>query len=248
VQQLYNLIQKHQVKNVADLIGVRDELDTALFEVQNVDDKIKLLGEEIAFAKAQSQKIASQLSKKRKEVIPSLTASLEKILVALGMPNARLQIQLEPTEILGIRGWDDLQFLFSANKGMAPKPLKKGASGGELSRVMLAVKAVLSRHKKLPTLIFDEIDTGVSGDIALKMGGILKEMGNTMQLLSITHLPQIAGQGSAHFKVFKTDSEGTTATQIVALAEADRILEIAEMLGGSQGSQTALEHAKNLLN
>ena len=248
VQQLYNLMQKHQVQQVADLIVVRDELDAALFEVQNVDDKIEMLDKEIAFAKAQSQKTATQLSEKRQAVIPSLVASLEKILVSLGMPNALLQIHLEPTETLGIRGCDVLQFLFSANKGMAPKPLKKGASGGELSRVMLAIKAVLSRHKKLPTLIFDEIDTGVSGDIALKMGSILKEMGNTMQLLSITHLPQIAGQGSVHFKVFKTDNESKTATQIVSLSEADRIVEIAEMLGGSQGSQTALEHAKNLLN
>jgi len=248
VQHLYNLMQKHQVQNVSNLIEVREELDAALFEVQNVDDKMLMLEDEIAFAKAESDKIATQLSGKRLDAIPSLVASLEKILVSLGMPNARLKIQLERSETLGIRGCDDLQFLFSANQGMAPKPLKKGASGGELSRVMLAVKAVLSRHKQLPTLIFDEIDTGVSGDVALKMGSILKEMGNTMQLLSITHLPQIAGQGSTHFKVFKTDNEGKTSTEIVALTTADRIIEIAEMLGGSEESKTALEHAKNLLN
>ena len=131
---------------------------------------------------------------------------------------------------------------------MEPKSLKKGASGGELSRVMLAVKAVLSRHKKLPTLIFDEIDTGVSGDIALKMGSILKGMGSAMQLFSITHLPQIAGQGASHLKVFKTDNEARTTTQIAVLSKEERIVEIAGMLGGAQGSATALEHAKNLLN
>lgn len=248
VQQLYNLMQKHQVQEVAGLIQVRNELDEALFEVQNVDGKIAVLEKEIAFAKATSEKIATQLSKRRMATIPSLIASLEKILVSLGMANARLKIVMEKTDFLSVRGLDALQFLFSANKGMEPKSLKKGASGGELSRVMLAVKAVLSRHKKLPTLIFDEIDTGVSGDIALKMGSILKEMGSTMQLLSITHLPQIAGQGTSHFKVFKTDNEAKTATQILDLSQEDRIIEIAEMLGGAQGSKTALDHAKNLLN
>ena len=248
VQQLYSLMQKHQVQDVAGLITIRDELDTVLYEVQNVDGKIVALEKEIAFAKAESTKTALALSKKRKAAIPSLVASLERILVSLGMPNALLVITLEQEETLNIRGGDVLQFLFSANKGMEPKSLKKGASGGELSRVMLAVKAVLSRHKKLPTLIFDEIDTGVSGDIALKMGSILKGMGSEMQLFSITHLPQIAGQGASHLKVFKTDNEARTTTQITVLSKEERIVEIAGMLGGAQGSATALEHAKNLLN
>lgn len=248
VQQLYNLMQKHHVQDVAGLITIREELDSALFEVQNVDGKIAALEQEIAVAKEASEKTALALSQKRKTAIPGLVASLEKIIRSLGMPNARLEIALKQSETMTMRGYDELQFLFSANKGMEPKSLKKGASGGELSRVMLAVKAVLSRHKKLPTLIFDEIDTGVSGEIALKMGAILKEMGNTMQLLSITHLPQIAGQGTSHFKVFKTDNEEKTTTQIVTLSHDDRIVEIAEMLGGTQGSITALDHAKNLLN
>lgn len=248
VQQLYNLMQKHHVQDVTALIAIREELDSALLEVQNVDEKIAALEKEITLAKASSKKTALALSKKRKTAIPSLVASLEKMLFSLGMPNARLQIVIEQSETFNLKGCDELQFLFSANKGMDLKPLKKGISGGELSRVMLAVKAVLSKHKKLPTLIFDEIDTGVSGDIALKMGGILKEMGNTMQLLSITHLPQIAGQGASHFKVFKTDKVGKTTTQIMALSQNERIVEIAEMLGGSQASATALDHAKNLLN
>ncbi len=248
VQLLYNLMQKHQVKEIGELIKIREALDARLFEVQNVDGKIASLEKEIAFAKASLEKTANILSEKRLDVAPSLIASIEKILVSLGMPNAKLQIEMVSSDELTLKGRDTLHFLFTANKGMEPKPLKKGASGGELSRVMLAVKAVLSRHKKLPTLIFDEIDTGVSGDIALKMGDILKGMGNTMQLISITHLPQIAGQGISHFKVFKEDNVEKTATHIVKLSREERVIEIAEMLGGTQGSTTALDHAKNLLN
>jgi len=164
------------------------------------------------------------------------------------MPNAQFHIDLTSLEDITSNGQDALAFLFSANKGMNVKPLGDGASGGELSRVMLAIKAVLSRHKKLPTLIFDEIDTGVSGEVAVKMGVILKNMGNTMQLISITHLPQIAGQGKSHFKVFKTDNAEKTQTQIVNLSHDNRIIEIAAMLGGSNHTTAALEHARNLLN
>ncbi|WP_299766683.1 DNA repair protein RecN [uncultured Dokdonia sp.] len=248
IQLLYNLMKKHQVDSVTELIDVRERLDAELFEVQNVDDQIAVIEEEIAFAKAEAQKIATQLHEKRSKAIPKLKASIEKILVELGMPNAQLHIEVTHLQDLMPNGQDALAFLFSANKGMDVKPLGKGASGGELSRVMLAIKAVLSRHKKLPTLIFDEIDTGVSGEVAVKMGAILKDMGHTMQLISITHLPQIAGQGASHFKVFKTDEAEKTKTQIVRLSQEDRIVEIAAMLGGNNQTTAALEHAKNLLN
>lgn len=248
IQLLYNLMKKHQVDAVSQLIEIRERLDAELFEVQNVDDQIAKVEEEIAFAKAESQKIASQLHEKRSKAIPKLKVSIEKILVELGMANAQFHIELTSVNELTNKGTDAVSFLFSANKGMDVKPLGKGASGGELSRVMLAIKAVLSRHKKLPTLIFDEIDTGVSGDVAVKMGGILKDMGNTMQLISITHLPQIAGQGASHFKVYKTDEGEKTKTKIHALSENDRIIEIAAMLGGNSQTSAALEHAKNLLN
>ena len=248
IQLLYNLMKKHQVDSVTQLIEVRERLDAELFEVQNVDDQIATIEEEIAFAKAEAQKIATQLYEKRSKAIPKLKASIEKILVELGMPNAQLHIEVTRLQDLMTNGQDALAFLFSANKGMDVKPLGKGASGGELSRVMLAIKAVLSRHKKLPTLIFDEIDTGVSGEVAVKMGTILKDMGNTMQLISITHLPQIAGQGTSHFKVFKTDQAEKTKTQIVHLSPDDRIVEIAAMLGGNNQTTAALEHARNLLN
>ncbi|MFT5891148.1 MAG: DNA repair protein RecN (Recombination protein N) [Dokdonia sp.] len=248
IQLLYNLMKKHQVDSVTDLIAVRERLDDELYEVQNVDDQIAKMEEEIAFAKAESQKIATLLHDKRSKTIPKLKASIEKILVELGMPNAQLNIELASLQDLTSNGNDGLDFLFSANKGMDVKPLGKGASGGELSRVMLAIKAVLSRHKKLPTLIFDEIDTGVSGEVAVKMGAILKDMGNTMQLISITHLPQIAGQGASHFKVYKTDEAEKTKTKIIPLSKEDRIVEIAAMLGGNNQTTAALEHARNLLN
>jgi len=248
IQLLYNLMKKHQVDSVSKLIVIRERLDAELFEVQNVDDQIASIEGEIAFAKAESQKIATQLHEKRIKAIPKLKASIEKILIEFGMINAQFHIELIPVSELTDKGTDGVSFLFSANKGMNVKPLGKGASGGELSRVMLAIKAVLSRHKKLPTLIFDEIDTGVSGDVAVKMGGILKDMGNTMQLISITHLPQIAGQGASHFKVYKTDEGEKTKTKIQVLSEDDRVIEIAAMLGGNSQTTAALEHAKNLLN
>ncbi len=248
IQVLYNLMKKHQVDSVTELIAIRERLDDELYQVQNVDEQIAKMEEEIAFAKAESQKIAVQLHEKRAKAIPKLKASIEKILVELGMPNAQLPITVSKLKELVANGQDGLEFLFSANKGMDAKPLGKGASGGELSRVMLAIKAVLSRHKKLPTLIFDEIDTGVSGEVAVKMGAILKDMGNTMQLISITHLPQIAGQGASHFKVFKTDEAEKTKTKIVRLSTDDRIVEIAAMLGGNSQTTAALEHARNLLN
>ncbi|MFC4632402.1 DNA repair protein RecN [Dokdonia ponticola] len=248
IQVLYNLMKKHQVDSVSELIAIRERLDNELYEVQNVDEQIAKMEKEIAFAKAEAQKIAVQLHEKRAKAIPKLKASIEKILVELGMPNAHLPITVTSLKELAPNGQDGLEFLFSANKGMDAKPLGKGASGGELSRVMLAIKAVLSRHKKLPTLIFDEIDTGVSGEVAVKMGAILKEMGNTMQLISITHLPQIAGQGASHFKVFKTDEAEKTKTKIVRLSTDDRIVEIAAMLGGNSQTSAALEHARNLLN
>ncbi|WP_299209792.1 DNA repair protein RecN [uncultured Dokdonia sp.] len=248
IQLLYNLMKKHQVDSVTELIAIRERLDAELYEVQNVDEQIARMEKEIAFAKAESQKIAVQLHEKRAKALPKLKASIEKILVELGMPNAQLPITLTSLKELVVNGQDGLEFLFSANKGMDAKPLGKGASGGELSRVMLAIKAVLSRHKKLPTLIFDEIDTGVSGEVAVKMGAILKDMGNTMQLISITHLLQIAGQGASHFKVFKTDEAEKTKTKIVSLSHDDRIVEIAAMLGGNNQTTAALEHARNLLN
>lgn len=248
LQLLHSLKKKHQVETVEELIVIKDQLDVKLQEVAGVDGKIDLLNKEIAFLEEQAQKLAKRLFDERVTAAPLLKSKVEKLLLELGMPNAQFQVAITAQQTLNAKGVDSLEFLFSANKGGALKPLDKGASGGELSRVMLALKAVLSTHKRLPTLIFDEIDTGVSGDIAVKMGGILKKMGQTMQLISITHLPQIAGQGRSHFKVYKKDTNERTQTFIEYLNDDERIVEIAAMLGGNQQSRAAIDHAKNLLN
>lgn len=248
MQLLYGLLQKHQVANVDELIAIRDKIDFELQDVEGIDHQIKSTQDEIDKLQAQAYKLAGDLHKDRETAIPHLKSLVEKILLELGMPNAQFRVQLVSSGQLKSDGSDDVEFEFSANKGSSPKPLGKGASGGELSRVMLALKSVLSSHKKLPTLIFDEIDTGVSGDIAVKMGGILKKMGHAMQLISITHLPQIAGQGNAHFKVYKKDVNNRTQTHIVSLSNDQRIVEIAAMLGGTQGNSAAIAHAKTLLN
>ncbi len=248
MQLLHSLIKKHQVASVEELIEIRDRLDNDLQDIAGVDDKIEALEAQIQLEKETAFALASQLHKDRAAAIPHLTSLVEKLLVELGMPNAQFAVQLASQDTLTATGTDNLEFLFSANKGSDLKPLGKGASGGELSRVMLALKSVLSKHKQLPTLIFDEIDTGVSGEIAVKMGAILKKMGRTMQLVSITHLPQIAGQGASHFKVYKKDTNERTQTYIERLDEDERIVEIAAMLGGGQHSDAAIAHAKNLLN
>lgn len=248
MQLLQSLLKKHQVSSIVELIAIRNHLDNELQDIQGVDDQIAAFEKEIDLLEKDARLQAGQLHEERNSVIAQLQSLVEKILKELGMPNAQFSIALEKQETLDAQGANRLDFLFSANKGSELKPLGKSASGGELSRVMLALKSVLSQHKQLPTLIFDEIDTGVSGDIAVKMGAILKKMGRTMQLVSITHLPQIAGQGSAHLKVFKKDTEERTQTYIKILNEDERIVEIAGMLGGNQQSNAAIEHAKNLLN
>lgn len=248
MQLLQSLIKKHQVSSVNELIEIRNTLDNELQEIQGVDDQITALEKEIDGLEKDARTQAEQLHLARAKVIPELQSLVEKILIELGMPNAQFSVALVTQDTLDAQGCSGLEFLFSANKGSELKPLGKGASGGELSRVMLALKSVLSQHKQLPTLIFDEIDTGVSGDIAVKMGAILKKMGRTMQLVSITHLPQIAGQGAAHLKVYKKDTDERTQTYIKILDTDERITEIAGMLGGNQQSSAAIEHAKNLLN
>lgn len=246
-QQLYNLMQKHKVATTEELLMVKNRLDDELQEVLHVDGDIKKIEDAIAFAKAESLEYAKALHNKRATAIPNLEVAVTEILKDLGMEHARFEISLKDAGVLQTNGGDRLEFLFSANKGMDVKPLGKGASGGELSRVMLAVKSILSMHRQLPTLIFDEIDTGVSGSVAVRMAAILKQMGQHLQLVSITHLPQIAAQGKTHFKVYKEDALGRTNTYITSLEHEERVDEIATMLGGEQQSDAAIAHAKNLL-
>lgn len=244
----YDLQQKHHVGSLDELIIIREDLDGEVQSLAELDDEISRLEKAIAYAKAELETLAFSLGEKRKKAIPALTKELERLLKLLGISNARFEIELTTKEQFYENGNNTLQFLFSANKGMPVQELGKAASGGELSRIMLAVKAILSDYAKLPTLIFDEIDTGVSGEIALQMGTVMKQMGKHMQLISITHLPQIAGLGNHHFKVFKFDQKSRTVTNINKLTKEERIQEIAEMLGGKSSSEAARSHALQLLD
>ena len=192
--------------------------------------------------------LAVNLHKKRNKAIPELSNQLEHILADLGMENAKFNILMIKEDDFSNNGKDKLSFLFTANKGGEFKPLKKAASGGELSRIMLAVKSILAKYIQLPSIMFDEIDTGVSGEISNKMGDIMLQMSKTMQVFSITHLPQIAAKGHSHFKVYKEDVNEITQTNLVKLNHDERIVEIAQMLGGTEMSSSAMAHAKELLN
>lgn len=248
LQLIYNLQKKHQVSSVDDLLQIQSDLGNSLLELDNMDEEIASLSKIIEEKAAELDNYASKIHENRVNAIPNLSAQLVSILETLGMPNARFNMELQPSETYFQNGKDELQFLFSANKGTDFGLLKKVASGGEMSRIMLAVKAILAKYSKLPTLIFDEIDTGVSGEIAIRMGEIMKEMSTTMQIFAITHLPQIAAKGDSHFKVSKSTIGDDTQSELKLLAQEDRIIEIAQMLSGANISDSALNHAKELLN
>ncbi|WP_426430752.1 DNA repair protein RecN [Winogradskyella sp. HB-48] len=248
LQIINNLFQKHSVSQIEDLISIKNDLESKVSDTEGLDDAIKEKENEISNLKNELDKIALEISKKRKAVLPTLTQKLEKVLSDLGMPNAKFKIELKEVDRFLPNGKDSLQFLFMANKGSSYNELKKSASGGELSRIMLAIKSILSEYIQLPSIMFDEIDTGVSGEISNKMGDIMKQMSSRMQVFSITHLPQIAAKGNSHFKVFKIDTDNTTQTQLKRLGEEERIVEIAQMLGGVDITESAMAHAKQLLN
>lgn len=248
LQQRYTLQKKHQVSSEEELIAIQNELEQKIDVASSVDEEIKKTQKALQHAEQLLEESAEELHAKRKAVLPKLKQQLETMLKDLGLPNAQFDLRLEDAEQYTAMGKDTLAFLFTANKGMPFGPLKKVASGGEMSRIMLVIKAILARHTQLPTIIFDEIDTGVSGEVARKMADILADMGNAMQVISITHLPQIAAKGKQHFKVYKQDIEGITTTQLTQLNAEERIVELAEMLGGEQKSDVAVAHAKELLN
>ncbi|KJD35585.1 DNA recombination protein RecN [Tamlana sedimentorum] len=248
LKMLHNLMQKHVVSEVSELIEIKNQLQEKVAVTENLDDSIKVKQSEINSKEKQLNTIALQITKQRKAVIPELKTQLETILSSLGMPNAQFKIDLSLSSTFFANGKDELSFLFSANKGGNFNELKKAASGGELSRIMLAIKSVLANYIQLPTIMFDEIDTGVSGEISNKMGDIMLQMSKTMQVFSITHLPQVAAKGHSHFKVYKEDVNEVTQTNLVKLNHDERIVEIAQMLGGTEMSTSAIAHAKDLLN
>ena len=248
LQLIYNLQKKHQVVSVDELIAVQTNLENSVLELGNLDEEISSLSVSVEEKIKKLDSICDVIHKNRIESIPVLSQKLVTILETLGMPNVRFKMEITSSASYYENGKDELQFLISANKGTDFGLLKKVASGGEMSRIMLAVKAILAQYSKLPTLIFDEIDTGVSGEIANRMGEIMKEMSSEMQIFAITHLPQIAAKGTEHFKVFKSTVGEDTQSELKLLTDDERIVEIAQMLSGTVISDSALNHAKALLN
>ena len=243
-----NLMQKHLVKSIAELIDIREALSKKVEATENADQDIIDKQEEIKALEKLLNTEAKNITDKRNKAIPELKKQLEALLTQLGMPNAQFNISLEASKTFLYNGKDNLNFLFSANKGGQFNVLKKAASGGELSRIMLAIKSILSKYVKLPSIMFDEIDTGVSGEISNKMADIMSQMSTKMQVFSITHLPQIAAKGNTHYKVYKEDVNEVTTTNLVKLDYDERVVELAQMLGGTQLSDSAIAHAKQLLN
>ena len=248
LQLIYNLQKKHYVNSISALLIILEELSTKVSTVENAEQR--LIDQETIVTEIANKldAIALKISEARKRIIPTVSKQLEAILDNLGMSHARFQIQNNITEQYYKNGKDVLSFLFSANKGGQFGELKKVASGGELSRIMLAIKKVMSENSQLPTIIFDEIDSGVSGEISNKMAHIMSQMSQQMQVITITHLPQIAAKGNQHYKVYKEELNNTTTTSLKQLSEDERIVEIAEMLSGKNISDSALTHARELLN
>ncbi len=248
LQLLYDLLKKHKVQTIPELLEIRDKLDENVSATENVAADIERKKKQLQQLEKALGTEASNISKKRKMVVPKLKSQLEETLIDLGMASATFKIEISEAKEFKPTGRDELSFLFSANKGSAYGDLKKVASGGELSRIMLTIKAILARYEQLPTMMFDEIDTGVSGEISNKMGDIMKDMSNSMQIFSITHLPQVAAKGVHHFKVYKTEELMGTNTKMKRLSSEERIVELAEMLGGKNLSESALAHARQLLD
>lgn len=247
LQLIYNLQKKHQVDSVEKLMTIYEELSNKVGLVEGASETIDKKQAEINDVAKKLDSVANLISVARQKSIPKLQKELEFLLAELGMPNARFSIKIQPSNNYFSNGKDELSFLFSANKGGNFGVLKKVASGGELSRIMLSIKKVLSENTKLPTIIFDEIDTGVSGEVSNKIAKIMQQMSSNMQVITITHLPQIASKGNQHYKVFKQEVNKVTTSNLKELSYDERVNEIAEMLSGKDISESALIHAKELL-
>ncbi|MDX2304874.1 MAG: DNA repair protein RecN [Microscillaceae bacterium] len=243
---LYNLQQKHQATDVADLLKIQEALDHKVSKVVNFDEEISRVKAALDQKQQQLTQKATLLSESRASVIPQIEQELKGLLAELGMPNGTIKItqeQIEPTA----EGLDLINFLFSANKGVEPQEISRVASGGEFSRLMLSIKYILAGKTSLPTIVFDEIDTGISGEIAVKMGTMFKTMAQKHQIIAISHLHQIAAKGNHHYFVFKDDSKERTISRIRQLSDEERVYEIAQMISGSKPSESAILSAKEML-
>ena len=248
LEKIYSLFRKHQVDKLDDLILIKGKLEKKVSETENIDAIINEEKKKLVELELLLNELSKKISQQRKKVIPVLKSKMEKLLKDMGMVNTSFKIELYDSDFFLSKGRDKLLFNFSANKGGILGPLSKTASGGELSRIMLALKSILSNYKNLPTIIFDEIDTGVSGEIANCIGRIMKSMSINMQVISITHLPQVAAKANNHLKVFKVTRNEKTSTELKNLNFNERVSEIAEMLSGDESAVSAFDLAKELLN
>lgn len=244
---IYKLEAKHNVEGIAALISIRDTLDTKLADTSSLDQRIEKLTVERDEKYAQVADLANKLTASRTQTFDTITESLKQLISPLGMPKGTFAINHEKTEP-GVTGQDQVSFLFSANQGHKMLPLGQGASGGEISRVMFAIKYMLAGKTELPAIIFDEIDTGVSGEIAFKMASMMREMAQKHQVIAITHLPQIAAKGNKHYFVYKEDTQSKTLSRIKEISGDDRVSNIASMIGGANPSSAALDSARELLS
>ncbi|WP_010136670.1 DNA repair protein RecN [Ochrovirga pacifica] len=245
---LFDLQKKHFVSSVEELIAVKKQLSEKVKQVEDAADALQNATKEVDSTHKITLELAQKISKNRAKVIKKFKAELEQILSNLGMENAQFKVQITALKNFSEYGLDDVSFLLASNKGSDYGPLKKVASGGELSRIMLGIKMILSRVVKLPTILFDEIDTGVSGEVATKIADVMQAMGDNMQVITITHLPQVAAKGKQHYKVYKEVKGQETETHLITLNQEQRINEVAEMLGGKEKTQSAIEHAQQLLS
>lgn len=244
---LYALQQKHRVSSVEELIVLRDQFRAQLADIDSFDEQIAALEKQVQNSYKELLQQASVLSEQRKIASVAFAQQLVEMVAPLGMPHTRFQVDVVPRKEPESDGMDEIRFMFSANKSMAIQPVAQTASGGEISRLMLCIKAMIAGFTALPTIIFDEVDTGVSGDIADKMGHIMQDLGSKMQVFAITHLPQIAAQGKAHYFVYKEDVQDRTVTRIRPLDKEERVREVARMLSGSALTEASLANAKDLL-
>jgi DNA repair protein RecN (Recombination protein N) len=247
LDNIYSLIQKHHVNDLNELIIKKDEIKELISSIVNSDDRLNELNAIIEKEVILLKTISEEMSVKRKSVLPDVESRIISLLKQLGIPNAKFRISLTHLSEFMPTGVDQADFLFSANKQIEPENLAKIASGGELSRVMLSLKSLLTMNNNLPTIIFDEIDSGVSGEVADKVGQILSAMGKYMQVINITHLPQVASRGDRHYHVYKDDTENSTFTRVKLLTHEERILEVARLLSGSEVTETAIENARELI-
>jgi DNA repair protein RecN (Recombination protein N) len=247
IDLIYSLLQKHRLKSVEELIALREELNGKITAITFSDEHLKKLEDELEEIRSSLQERAEKLHAMRVKAGSFIEEKIAEQLQQLGIPNAVFLVKVDRTGEPDRNGMSDVRFLFSANKQAPAEEISKVASGGEISRLMLTIKSLMSDYKGLPTLIFDEIDTGVSGEIAEKMGAIMKRMSGGRQVIAITHLPQVASQGEEHFLVYKQEEEQSTVTHIRKLSSEERITEIAKLLSGEKLSEAAISNARELL-